>query len=102
VSAVRALAEEPHWSLYTNFHFGHMEGGYAWCSGAIEVERYLDLWQEKIADTNAVNRDEWDSYWGTRTGIGSSEKGSPRRAIGPSSTGTSLRPTEKPQRRDQG
>jgi hypothetical protein len=63
VSAVRALAEGPDWSLYTNFHFGHMEGGYAWCSGPISTDRYLDLWQEKIGQTGALHRDSWDDYW---------------------------------------
>jgi hypothetical protein len=63
VSGLRALAEEPVWRLYSNFHFGHMEGGYAWCTGAIDLERCLDLWQNKIGDTTAVHRDDWDAYW---------------------------------------
>jgi hypothetical protein len=63
VSAVRVLSKDPNWGLCTNFHFGHMEGGYAWCSGPISVERYLELWQEKIGHTVAVHRGKWDDYW---------------------------------------
>ena len=63
LSAVRALVEGPHWSVYTNFHFGHMEGGYAWCATTIDVDRYVDLWEAKISDAGAVNRHEWNEYW---------------------------------------
>jgi hypothetical protein len=59
----RALVQDPNWGLYTNFHFGHMEGGYAWCATTIDVERYIEIWQAKIGDTGAVNRDDWDQYW---------------------------------------
>jgi len=27
------------------------------------VERYIALWQEKIGDTGAVKREDWDDYW---------------------------------------
>ncbi len=30
VAALLALASEPAWKVMPNFHFGHMEGGYAW------------------------------------------------------------------------
>ena len=46
-----------------NYHFGHMEGGYAWTTTTIDVERYMALWRAKIDETNAVKREEWDDYW---------------------------------------
>jgi len=63
VSAVRALVQDPNWDLYTNFHFGYTASGYAWCATTIDVERYIEIWQAKIGDTGAVNRDDWDQYW---------------------------------------
>jgi hypothetical protein len=35
VDGVRRLAREDGWQVRHNFHFGHMQGGYAWTSGDI-------------------------------------------------------------------
>jgi hypothetical protein len=63
VAALLTLAKEPDWKVMPNFHFGHMEGGYAWTTTNAPVERYIAIWQERIGETNAVKRDEWDDYW---------------------------------------
>ncbi|HEY7953582.1 MAG TPA: hypothetical protein VID70_11420 [Solirubrobacteraceae bacterium] len=63
VAAVRKLAERSGWQLHPNFHFGHMAGGYVWCTGKIDTDRYLHLWQQRIAHTVAVKRGDWDAYW---------------------------------------
>jgi hypothetical protein len=63
VAALLALAVDPEWEVMPNYHFGHMEGGYAWTTTKTPVERYIKLWQEEIAETRAVKRDEWDNYW---------------------------------------
>jgi hypothetical protein len=63
VAALLALAGDPDWNVMPNYHFGHMEGGYAWTTTHATVARYIALWQEKIGETNAVKRDEWDKYW---------------------------------------
>lgn len=62
VAAIKELARGP-WELMPNFHFGHMEGGYTWTTSSVDIEGYIRLWQERIADTGAVKRDEWDAYW---------------------------------------
>ena len=63
VAALQALAETPEWQVTPNFHFGHMEGGYAWTTTTIDAEHYIALWQAKIEETISVKRDEWDGYW---------------------------------------
>jgi hypothetical protein len=63
VSALLALVVDPEWEVMPNYHFGHMEGGYAWTTTKTPVEQYIKLWQEEIAETRAVKRDEWDDYW---------------------------------------
>jgi hypothetical protein len=63
VAAVAELAARSGWQMCPNFHFGHMEGGYVWCTGTIDTDRYLDLWQQQIATTIAVKRPDWNSYW---------------------------------------
>ncbi len=63
VAALLSLAIDPDWKVMPNFHFGHMEGGYAWTMTKAPVERYIALWQEKIGETGAVKREEWDDYW---------------------------------------
>ena len=63
VAALQALAEAPEWQVMPNFHFGHMEGGYAWTTTTIDAERYIALWQAKIDGTISVKREDWDAYW---------------------------------------
>ena len=63
VAALQALAKEPGWRVMPNFHFGHMEGGYAWTTTTIDAERYMALWQAKIDETVSVKREDWDGYW---------------------------------------
>jgi hypothetical protein len=63
VAALQTLAKDPDWKVSPNFHFGHMEGGYAWTTTQIDAERYMELWQAKIATTGRVKRDDWDEYW---------------------------------------
>jgi hypothetical protein len=63
VAAVQALAREPEWNVLPNFHFGHMEGGYTWTTTDVGIEEYIRLWQDRIVETNAVKREEWDAYW---------------------------------------
>ena len=63
VAALLGLASDPAWKVMPNFHFGHMQGGYGWTTTHTPVERYIALWQEKIGETGAVKREEWDDYW---------------------------------------
>jgi hypothetical protein len=63
IDAVQALAAQPGWDLKPNYHFGHMEGGYTWTTTSIDAASYIELWREKILDTGAVKRDQWDIYW---------------------------------------
>jgi hypothetical protein len=63
VAALLSLTSDPDWRVSPNYHFGHMEGGYAWTTTDAPVERYIATWQERIGDTNAVKREDWDEYW---------------------------------------
>lgn len=63
VAALLDLVSDPAWKVMPNFHFGHMEGGYAWTTTEAPVERYIALWQERIGETGAVKREDWDDYW---------------------------------------
>jgi hypothetical protein len=63
VTALLTLAKDPDWQVMPNYHFGHMEGGYAWTTTDTPVERYIAVWQERIGETHAVKRDDWDDYW---------------------------------------
>jgi hypothetical protein len=63
VAALLALASQPEWSVRPNFHFGHMEGGYTWTTTSVNVEDYIELWQDRIGETGAVKREEWEAYW---------------------------------------
>lgn len=63
VRGVRQLAQRDDWRVKPNFHFGHMQRGFCWTSGEIELIDYLDLWQAEIAATGSVPRESWDRYW---------------------------------------
>ena len=73
VAAVLTLVSDPAWKVMPNFHFGHMEGGYCWTTTKAPVERYISLWQERIAQTRAEKREDWTTtgpglFRSTRTG----------------------------------
>jgi hypothetical protein len=63
VAGVRRLAREEGWRVKHSFHFGHMETGYAWTTGDIDVERYLDLWTEEIDRAGVIDRPDWGDYF---------------------------------------
>lgn len=63
VDGVRALATVEGWSVKPNFHFGHMQRGFCWTTSDIDLEDYLDLWQERIGAEASVAREDWDDYW---------------------------------------
>ena len=63
VAGVRRLARDPEWRVEHSFHFGFMSTGYAWTTGDIDVDRYLDLWVEAIETAGAVERADWDRYF---------------------------------------
>ncbi|MFL5864043.1 MAG: hypothetical protein ACJ780_25270 [Solirubrobacteraceae bacterium] len=45
------------------FHFGFMSTGYAWTTGDIDIDRYLDLWVAAVVTAGAVERADWDRYF---------------------------------------
>lgn len=63
VAGVRRLARDPQWRAEHSFHFGFMSTGYAWTTGDIDVDRYLDLWIEAIETAGAVERADWHRYF---------------------------------------
>lgn len=63
VRGLRELASMDEWEARPNFHFGYMQPGYCWTEASIELDAYLDLWQEQIRETGAIPRDDWDKYW---------------------------------------
>ena len=63
MAGVRRLARDPEWSVKHAFHFGFMSTGYAWTTGDIDVDRYLDLWVEAIETAGVVERADWDRYF---------------------------------------
>jgi hypothetical protein len=63
VVGVRRLARDPEWAVEYAFHFGFMSTGYAWTTGEIDIDPYLDLWVEAIESAGAVERADWDRYF---------------------------------------
>lgn len=63
VEGVRRLIGEEGWYVGHNFHWGHMQAGYAWAHGNIDAASYLDLWVKEINDASSVKRDEWAEYF---------------------------------------
>ena len=63
VAVIRGLAQEEGWRVGHNFHFGHMQAGYAWTSGDIDPDSYLDLWVKEINDASSIEREEWSEYF---------------------------------------
>lgn len=63
VDGVRALAGAEGWSVKPNFHFGHMQRGFCWTASDIDLDDYLQLWQERTATESSVARENWDDYW---------------------------------------
>ena len=62
VAGVRRLARDPEWGVKHAFHFGFTSTGYAWATGNIDIDRYLDLWVAAIETAGAVDRADWDRY----------------------------------------
>jgi hypothetical protein len=71
VEAVRKLADAQGWAVEPNFHFGHFEAGYVFCTSSIITDDYLDLWQREISTTASVPRTDWPRYlkWLSESGI---------------------------------
>jgi hypothetical protein len=63
VAGVRRLARDSEWAVKHAFHFGFMSTGYAWTTGDIDIDRYLDLWVAAIETAGAVERADWDRYF---------------------------------------
>ncbi len=84
VAGVRQLARDPEWGVKQAFHFGFMSTGYAWTTGDIDIDRYLDLWVEAIDTAGAVERPDWDRHFAWLV-----DQRTPRRRTGGSSIATS-------------
>jgi hypothetical protein len=63
VEGVRKLGSDPKWEVVPNFHFGHMQRGFCWTCNRVSVDRYIDIWMERIANEKMIQRDDWKSYW---------------------------------------
>jgi hypothetical protein len=63
VAGVRHLARERGWHVSHSFHWGHMETGFAWTHGDIDLDSYLNLWTAEISRSGAIPRSEWDRYF---------------------------------------
>ena len=63
VERIRGLIGHDGWEVRHNFHWGHMQAGFAWTSGKIDPGAYLDIWLEQINDASTIERDEWDEYY---------------------------------------
>jgi hypothetical protein len=63
VEGARRLSREDGWQVRHNFHFGHMQGGYAWTSGDIKIDDYLNLWLEEINHASNIPTEEWPEYY---------------------------------------
>jgi hypothetical protein len=57
------LLRDVGWSVDPNFHFGHMEPGFAWTTADAMVEEYAAYWSERISTTGKVRREEWEEFW---------------------------------------
>jgi hypothetical protein len=63
VTGARRLAREYGWRVRHSFHFGHMQTGFAWTTGNIDIDDYLDLWTREIGRAQAIDRAHWDRYF---------------------------------------
>jgi hypothetical protein len=63
VAGVRQLISEEGWYVGHNFHWAHMQAGYAWGHGEIDPSDYLDIWVAEIKDATVVDREEWPEYF---------------------------------------
>ena len=70
ISKIRELANEDGWKLEPNFHFGHMQSGLCWTTSTMEADEYIDYWTDKIHETGAIPRQEWELYWADLIGMG--------------------------------
>lgn len=53
---------EKGWSLEPNFHFGHMQRGFAWTPSDLDVEAYVRFWQREIDTCRQIPREGWAGY----------------------------------------
>jgi hypothetical protein len=51
------------WSIEPNFHFGHRAKGFSWTTTKVPVDKYVDYWKKRIADTGSIPRDDWEQFW---------------------------------------
>jgi hypothetical protein len=63
VEGVRNLIAAPGWYVGHNFHWGHMQAGYAWAHGPLDPSSYLDIWVAEIDAASVVERQEWPEYF---------------------------------------
>ena len=63
LDALRALCVRSGWMVEPNFHFGFMTQGLCWTQGSIQLDAYIALWQQRIADEWSVVEADWDWYW---------------------------------------
>jgi hypothetical protein len=64
LSGLNDLLARAGWSAWPHFHFGHFERGYCWTTVTRELDEYVELWRQQIANgVGEVPRDEWDDYW---------------------------------------
>jgi hypothetical protein len=63
IDGLRRLGSEPDWFAGPNFHFGHFQRGYCWTRTSIGIDRYVEIWAERIDGQGAVPREEWEAYW---------------------------------------
>jgi hypothetical protein len=63
VEGLRRLSTEEGWYGVPNFHFGHFQRGYCWTCNQTDLDRYLDIWIDRIDTAGMVPRADWADYW---------------------------------------
>jgi hypothetical protein len=63
IEGLRRLRAQPGWEAGPNFHFGHFERGYCWTCNRIDLDRYIDIWAERIATQRVVPSEDWADFW---------------------------------------
>jgi hypothetical protein len=49
------------WRAEPNFHFGYRERGLCWSRSALPADDYVAYWVERIGQTTAISRDDWQA-----------------------------------------
>ena len=73
---LRELARLPGWTVVPNFHFGFAARGFVWTSGPIQLDPYIDLFQQRIDDEYELDEADWDDYWDGHVATGVIDPGS--------------------------